>query len=140
MEWSCSFVFQLLYHHQNATIMGLVCCVLAGDGHGNLQTYCVPVCDNQTLCRSLYLYTWDPAEHLRFINPCNFRILDRLSATDWLQLLIFGMGFQLISLIFTERGFWVAHYMERCAALYTHLTCTATLYVYEVCYNNYKKR
>ena len=81
MEWSCSFVFQPFYHHQNATIMGLVCCVLAGEGRGNLQTYCPQFCGNQTLCRYPYLYSWDPAEHLRFINPCNFRTLDRFKCT-----------------------------------------------------------
>ena len=57
--------------------MGLVCCVLAGEGRGNLHTYYPQFCGNQTLCRSPYLYSWDPAEHLRFINPCNFRTLDR---------------------------------------------------------------
>ena len=56
---------------------GLVCCVLAREGHGNLQTYCPQFCGNQTLCRSPYLYSWDPAEHSCFINPCNFRTLDR---------------------------------------------------------------
>ena len=27
--------------------------------------------------------SWDPAEHLRFVNPCNFRTLDRFKRS-WL--------------------------------------------------------
>ena len=30
--------------------------------------------------RSHRLYSWDPAEHLRFVNPCNFRRWTDLSA------------------------------------------------------------
>ena len=77
IEWSCSFVFQPLSHHWNAAIMGLVCWLLTGEGRGNLQTYYPQFCGNQTLRRSHRLYSWDPAEYLRFFNPCNFRILDR---------------------------------------------------------------
>ena len=40
-------------------------------------------CGNQILCRSHRLYSWDPAEHLRFVNPCNFRTLDRFKHS-WL--------------------------------------------------------
>ena len=56
--------------------MGLVCRLLAGEGHGNLQTYCPQFCGNQTLRQSHRLYSCDPVEHLRFVNPCNFRTLD----------------------------------------------------------------
>ena len=63
--------------------MQLVCYLLAGEGHGNLQTYCPQFCDNQIHCRSHYLHSWDPAEHLRFVNPCNFRTLDRFKHS-WL--------------------------------------------------------
>ena len=38
---------------------------------------------NQTLRQSHRLYSWDPAEHLRFVNPCNFRTLDRFKRS-WL--------------------------------------------------------
>ena len=40
IERTCSFNFQPLSNHRNAAIMGLVCRrLLAGEGHGNLQTY-----------------------------------------------------------------------------------------------------
>ena len=83
IERSCSFVFQPLSHCQNAAIMGLVCRLLAEKGCGNLQTYCPQFCGNQTLRRSHRLYSWDPAEHLRFVNPCNYRTLDRFKRS-WL--------------------------------------------------------
>ena len=52
-------------------------------GRGNLQSYCPQFCGNQTLCRSHRLYSWDPAEHLHFVNLCNFRTLDRFKRS-WL--------------------------------------------------------
>ena len=83
IERSCSFVFQPLSHRRNAAIMGLVCRLLAGEGRGNLQTYCPQFCGNQTLRRSHRLHSWDPAEHLCFVNPCNFRTLYRFKRS-WL--------------------------------------------------------
>ena len=82
IERSCSYVFQPLSHHRNAAIMGLICRLLAGEDRGNIQTYCPQFCGNQTL-RWSRLYFWDPAEHLRFVNPCNFRTLDRFKR-NWL--------------------------------------------------------
>ena len=38
---------------------------------------------NQTHHMSHRLYSWDPAEHLRFVNPCNFSTLDRFKY-NWL--------------------------------------------------------
>ena len=64
--------------------MGLVCHLLAGEGRGNLQTSCPrfrgvnPIC-----CRSYRLHTWDPAEHLCFVNPCNFKTLAKFQCS-WL--------------------------------------------------------
>ena len=55
----CLFVFQPLSYHQNAAIMGLVCRLLAGEGRGNLWTYCPQSCGNRTLHRSHHLYSWD---------------------------------------------------------------------------------
>ena len=49
--------------------MALVCHLLSGEGHGNLQTYCPQLCDNPARRR---LHSRDPAEHLHCINPCNF--------------------------------------------------------------------
>ena len=64
--------------------MGLVCSLLAGEGRENLQTYYPQFCDvNQLPCRSHGLHSWDPAEDLRFVNPCNFRTLDRFRRS-WL--------------------------------------------------------
>ena len=63
--------------------MGLVYRFLTGECRGNLQTYCLQFCGNQTLRRSHCLYSWDPAEHLCFVNPCNFRTLDRFKH-NWL--------------------------------------------------------
>ena len=61
--------------------MGLVCRLLAGEGRGNLQTYYSQFYDiNQLPRRSHRLHSWDPAEHLRFVNPA---ILDRFSRS-WL--------------------------------------------------------
>ena len=55
--------------------------ILAGDGRGNLQTYCPQFCGNQTIRRSHYLYSWDPADHLRFVNPRNFQTLERFKCS-----------------------------------------------------------
>ena len=63
--------------------MGLVCRLLAREGHGNLLNYCPQFCDNQTHCRSHRLHSWDPARHLRLIDSCNFKTLDRLKRS-WL--------------------------------------------------------
>ena len=74
IEQTCSSVFQPLLSCWNAAIVGLVCRLLAGEGRGNLQTYCPQFCDiNQLPHRSHRLHFWDPAEHLRFVNPCNFK-------------------------------------------------------------------
>ena len=64
--------------------VGLVCCLFAGEGRGNLQIYCPQFYDvNQLPCISHRLHSWDPAEHLCFVNPCNFRALDRFRRS-WL--------------------------------------------------------
>ena len=67
-------VFQPLLHHRNAAIVGLVCRLLTGEGHETLWSYCPQFCGVVEICRRSYrLYTWDPGEHLRFVNPCNFK-------------------------------------------------------------------
>jgi len=63
--------------------MGLVCRLLAGEGQGNLYTYCPQLCGTPTHRRSHRLHSWDPAEHLRFVNLCNFKTLDRFKHS-WL--------------------------------------------------------
>ena len=71
---------------------------------------------NQTHCRLHRLYSLDPAEQLHFVNlipEISEHWID-VSAAGWL--LIFGMGFQQND--FTGRDFWLAHYIERYAALY----------------------
>ena len=76
IKQTCSFVFQLIFQHQHVAIMGLVCCLLAGEGRGNFPTYCPQLWDNSTHCRSHRLHFCDPAGHLCFVNPCNFRTLE----------------------------------------------------------------
>ena len=84
IEQTGSSVFQPLLSHRNAAIVGLVCRILAGKGCGNLQTYCPQFCDiNQLLRKSHRLHFWDPAEHLHFVNPCNFKIFDKFRLS-WL--------------------------------------------------------
>ena len=65
-----------------AAIMGLVCHLLAGEGCRNLLNYCTQFCGNQTHRRSHRLHSWDPAGHLRLIDSCNFKTLDRLKHTQ----------------------------------------------------------
>ena len=59
------------------------CHLLAGEGRGNLQTYCPQFCGNQTHRRSHHLCSLDPDEYLYFANPCNFKTLDRFKHS-WL--------------------------------------------------------
>ena len=77
---------QLFSTTLSTSIMWLVCHVLAGEGHGTFYRftdYCPQFFGNQTHRRSHCLHSWDPAEHLRFVNPCNSRKLDR-SKRSWL--------------------------------------------------------
>ena len=80
IEWTCSITFQPLFQCRRAAIMGLVCCLLAGEGRQNLPTY---LCGTSIHRRSHRLYPWDLAELLRFVNPCNFKTLDRFK-WSWL--------------------------------------------------------
>ena len=96
IEWSCSFVFQSLSHHQNTAIMGLVCCLLAGDGHGNLQTYCPQFCGNQTFRKSHCLFPGTQLNIYVLLIPVISEHWTDLSTDGWPLLLIFGMGSQLI--------------------------------------------
>ena len=70
IQQTCCSTFQLLSHRRDAAIIGLVCRLLNREGRGNLSS--VLSCR-----RSSRLHTWDPAAHLRFIDPCNFKTLDR---------------------------------------------------------------
>ena len=77
---------QLLFNPSfcwHAAIMGLVCRLLAGKGWANLPIYCPQLCGNPTHRRFHWLHSWDPAEHLRLVNPCNFKTLDRFKCS-WL--------------------------------------------------------
>ena len=78
IEQTCSSHFQSLLHHRNASIIGLVCRLLAGEGRGSLQNYC-PLFRGAENTRHQYtrLHAWDPAAHLRFIDPTDLRTLDR---------------------------------------------------------------
>ena len=75
IKQTCCSHFQSLLHRRNASIIGLVCRLLAGEGQGNLQNYCPLFCDvDNTHRQSTRLH---PAAHLRFIDPTDFRTLDR---------------------------------------------------------------
>ena len=59
------FFSHFLISHWNTAIVGLVCHLLAGEGHGTVLTYCPQFFDiNQLPCRSHRFHSWDPAEHL----------------------------------------------------------------------------
>ena len=78
IEQTCSSHFQSLLHCRNASIIGLICRLLAGEGQGNLQNYC-PLFRGAENARLQFtrLHAWDPAAHLRLIDPTDFRTLDR---------------------------------------------------------------
>ena len=63
--------FTSLCDRRNATIMGLVCRLLSGEGRGNLPTFCPNFVSNITR-KSQRLHDYDPASHLRLQNPCVF--------------------------------------------------------------------
>ena len=78
IEQTCCSHFQSLLHRRNASIIGLVCRLLVGEGQGNLQNYCPLFHDvDNTLRQSTRLHAWDPAAHLCFIDSTDFRTLDR---------------------------------------------------------------
>ena len=65
IEQTCFCVFQPLLHHRNAGISLLSFswrgpCFVMLSNHAEIS-YC--------------LHTWDLTEHLRFVNPCNFKTL-----------------------------------------------------------------
>ena len=70
----CGFTFPSLTNHWNASILGLTCHLLAGEGCGNLQSFCPKF--KSPIRSPQRLHGFDPAGHLRFLNPCNFRTLD----------------------------------------------------------------
>ena len=76
VENMCGSTFPSLTDRRNASILGLTCRLLAGEGRGNLQSFC-PKFKSISLRTSHRLYGFDPASHLRLQNPCNFRTLDR---------------------------------------------------------------
>jgi len=83
IERTCSVAFQPLGQRRHAAIMCLVCRLLAGEGRGNLSTYCPQLCGTPILRRSHQLHSYDPAEHLHLVNLCNFKTLDRFKRS-WL--------------------------------------------------------
>ena len=78
IESTCCSTFPPLLHHRNTVIIHLVCRLLAGEGQGNLHYSCPLFCETDDTHRwSSRLHAWDPVDHLRFIDPCNFQSLDR---------------------------------------------------------------
>ena len=70
----CGFPFQSLTDRRNVSILGFTCRLLAGEGRGNLQSFCPEF--KISLRSSQRLHGFDPASYLRFQNPCNFHTLD----------------------------------------------------------------
>ena len=66
--------FQPLSHRRNAAIMGLVCRLLAGEGRGNLQTYCPQFCDNQIHRRFIHNQIHMPTPTLLLTTACLFTV------------------------------------------------------------------
>ena len=66
IEQTCLVTFQPLLQRQHAAIMGLVCCLLAGEGRGNLSTYCLQLYGTPILCRS--------DQHMTQLNICTLLI------------------------------------------------------------------
>ena len=111
--------------------MRLVCRLLDGEGHGNLQIYCPQFCSNQIHCRSHCLHFWDPAEHLCLVIPAISEHWADSSVACWL--LIFGMDFQLMR-FYRQRLLAGALHWKTCgvANWLVQLYCS---YVYEVYYS-----
>jgi len=76
VENMCGFSISTLASRRNASILGFTCRLLNGEGRGNLQSFC-PSFQKEILRSSRRLHGSDPASHLRFYNPLNFRTLDR---------------------------------------------------------------
>ena len=76
VENMCGVSFPPLIICRNASILGLRCRLLAGEGRGNLLTFCLKFKSSSSRT-SNRLHSYDPESNLRFQKPCNFRTLDR---------------------------------------------------------------
>ena len=56
------FPFRSLTDRRNASILGFTCRLLAGEGHGNLQSFCPEF--KISLRSLLRLHGFDPASHI----------------------------------------------------------------------------
>ena len=79
----------------NASILGLTCRLLAGEGQGNLLTFC-PKFKCSSFRTSNRLHSYDLASHLRFQNPCNFHTLDGFRRS-WQVMIVILSHFMEIS-------------------------------------------
>ena len=75
VENMCGLAFPSLTTRRNASILGLTCRLLAGEGRGSLQSFC-PKFKSTSHRLSYWVHSFDPASHLRLQNPCNFHTLD----------------------------------------------------------------
>ena len=115
--------------------MELVCRLLAGKGHGSLQIYCSQFCGDQILCQSHGLYSWDLAEHLCFVNHCNFITLGRFKHS-WLATVADIWNELPADLMLQgESSGWytILKDMQHCVA--TYVLDLYHMYVYEVYYS-----
>jgi len=95
--------------------MGLVCHLLAGEGQGNLPTYCPQLCENPINHRSHQLTFWHPAEHLHFVYICDFKTLDRFKCS-WLTSTTDIWNGLPVDMISTGGSFGLAHSIKRHSA------------------------
>ena len=108
VENMCGITFPSLTKHHNASIFGLTCRLLAGEGRGNLQSFCPEF--RSSLLRTFYrLHSFDPARHLCLHNPFDFGTLDRFHHS-WQGVVTLNLRFNP-GKCFIERG---QQRMEEC--------------------------
>jgi len=75
-------VAEALVHIRSATLINLA---FAAEFFKGTKSRIIShkLCGTSTHFRSHRLHSWDPAKHLRFVNLCNFKTLDRFKRS-WL--------------------------------------------------------
>ena len=112
-----SHVHLFFNHSLTVEMLGIGLLTVSWRGLWELADLLPTVFGYQTLRRSHCLYSWDPAEDLRFVNPYNSEHWTDLSTVGWLLPLIFGMSSQLIW-FYRERLVGGAPYWKMCSIVY----------------------
>jgi len=76
-EGICSTTFSSLSSRRQAAAFGLICRLLDGEGHGNLQSFCPHFATYNTRRSSRLSASNDPAKDCRLAVPGTFKSLDR---------------------------------------------------------------